>query len=90
METSCGAHILSNTHLIYILLKSLNISGWGTNTGPRTSTELPTGLVWGLLQSELGVIHGLKNRKGYDVTENQMSGPNKLVVIPDVILLPRT
>lgn len=62
------------------------------NTGPGASTELPTGLVWGLLQSEPGAILVQKNRKGYYVTENQMAGisPNKLVIIPDVTMLPRT
>lgn len=61
------------------------------NAGPGASTEFPTGLVSGLVQSEPGAVLVQKNRKGY-VSENKRSGisPNRLVIIPDVTVLPRT
>lgn len=65
--------------------------GAEVNTGPGASTEFPTGLVSGLLQSEPGAVLVQKSRKGY-VSENKMSGisPNMVVIIPDVTVLPRT
>lgn len=94
-KAAVNMHAHTNTQsIIYCLFFKCKNVGRKVNVRPGASTEFPTGLVSGLVQSEPGAVLVQKNRKGY-VNENKMSciSPNRLVIIPDVsrvTILPKT